>query len=189
MPGLSRIPLMVPHIVEGGLGVWRRGAWHVGTSSGSGRRRGVAGFAGVGAFGASGRSGSGAGDRAVGERLDERTDWSGVRSDSGQRTTVAELVCGRWRRWTAGGRATGAGAGEGRGRGGGRRGLAQRAGRGSAELDLAASASRGRPTDRGDDLQVTAQQGAKKKAFAGAGRGTAWAADRMPTRSTAPGCD
>ena len=29
----------------------------------------------------------------------------------------------------------------------------------------------------------------KKKAFAGAGRGTAWAADRMPTRSTAPGCD
>src|SRR5450432_1464857 len=162
---LSRIHFAVPHIVGSRFGITRCGAWHGGASSSVIERGATSGVAGVGGLGTARRSGSGACHRTVGERLDERPDRACLRRDTGQRATVAQLVRDRWGRWPARRRASGPCAGEERGGVGGRGDVARGAGGGPAELDLAAIASRDCAADLGLDLQVAAQQGAKKNGY------------------------
>src|SRR5712692_11862187 len=162
---LSRIPFGMPHIVDLRLGATRCGAEHGGTSSCRVDGGTIAGVTRVGAVGAAGRSGPGSCDRAVAQRLDERADCSGLWGDAGQRAALAQLVRGSWDRGPSGDRASRSRGGEERG-GGERRGVVvDGAGGRSGELDVAPAASRDRATGRGLDLEVAAQQDAKKNGY------------------------
>ena len=177
----------MPHIVDLRLGATRCGAEHGGTSSCRIDGGTIAGVTRAGAVGAAGRSGPGSGDRAVGQRVDERADCSGLRGDAGQRAALAQLVRGSWDRGPSGERASGARGGEERG-GGERRGVViDGAGGRSGELDVAPAASRDRATGGGLDLEVAAQQDAKKMATDGADRATACSAGKSRTPWIAPG--
>lgn len=156
---------MVPHIVCLPLMATRYGVGHGGASSCSVDGRAIGGFARVGAVGAAGRSGSGARDRAVDQRLDERADRACVWRGAGQRAAVAELVRRGGSGWAAGERTAGSRAGEERG--GGARGGAVAGGADCRpdELDDTAAASRDRPASGGRDLEVAAQQDVKKNGY------------------------
>jgi transposase len=156
---------MVPHIVGCLSDATRCGVSDGGTSSGRVDGRTVVGVTGSGALGSAGRSGPGSRDRLVDQRLDERTDCPGVWGDSGQREALAKLVRRGWSGGIAGERTLGPRSGEERCGGARGRSLAGGAGCRPGELDFAPAASRDRAASRGLDLEVAAQQDAKKNGY------------------------
>ena len=97
--------------------------------------------------------------------MDERADCAGLWRHTGQRTALAELVCGRRGRWPACQRSPRQRAGEEHGGIDSAGDAALAAGCRSGELDLAASPGRDRAASRSNDLEVAALQDAKKNGY------------------------